>query len=187
LVSVVITSSPVSPSGSGCSVLGFDHLEQEVILPSVQAVLRDVAFAGDARTENLGQAVDVDRAQAEAILQILAHRVAPRLGAEQADAQRRSAQVDAHAGRHLGDVDRVGGRRAQDVGAEVLEQRDLPFGRAARHRHHGAPEPLGAVVRAKPSREQAVTVDIVHDVAGRPAQAIERAIRSLQASRSPLL
>ena len=42
--------------------LGIDHLEQEVVLPAVQAVLT-FAFARDARAHDFGQSIDVDGAQ----------------------------------------------------------------------------------------------------------------------------
>ena len=75
-------------------------------------------------------------------------------------------QVDAHVLGDLGDVERVGRRGAQHVGAEILQQRDLPLGAAAGHRHDRAAEPLGAVMRAEAAGEQAVAVGVVHDVAG---------------------
>ena len=168
--------------------LGVDDLEQEVILPAVQAVLHLAAFAGDARPDDLRQAVDVDRLDAEPRLDVAAHGVGPRLGAEDADVQRQFAEVDAHAFGDFGDVERVGRRRAQDVRAEILQQRHLPLGAAARQRHHGAAEPLGAVMRAEPAGEQAVAVGVVHDVAGpRAAAARQRAIRSAHRSRSSLV
>ena len=78
---------------------------------------------------------------------------------------RQLAEIDAHAFGDLGDVERIGRRGAQHAGAEILQQRDLPLGHAAGHRHHGAAEPLGAVVRAEPAGEQAVAIGVVHDVA----------------------
>ena len=108
-------------------------------------------------------------------LDVAAHGVGPRLGAEDAGVQRQLADVDAHAVGDLGDVERVGRRGAQDVGAEVLQQRDLPLGAAAGQRHHGAAEPLGAVVRAETAGEQAVAVGVVHDLAGPRAHAGEAA------------
>src|SRR5690606_24310705 len=58
--------------------LGVDRLEKEVVLPAVKTVAGRT-FAGDARPHDLGKAVDVDRGEAEALLELLAHRLAPRL------------------------------------------------------------------------------------------------------------
>ena len=104
-----------------------------------------------------------------------AHGLGPGLGAEAAVAQRELAQIDAHAGRDLGDVERVGRRRAEDARAEILHQRHLPLGGAARDRNGGEAEPLGAVVEAEPAGEQPVAIGIVEDVAGPGAHAGERA------------
>ncbi len=95
----------------------------------------------------------------------LAHRLAPGLGAEQADLERAGAQVHALRLGHLGNRQRVGRRRTQHTGAEVHDQRDLALGRAAGHRHHRCAQALGAVVRAQPAGEQAVAVGVVHHVA----------------------
>ena len=112
-------------------------------------------------------------------LDLAPHRLAPGLGAEQADLERALAQVDALLLRDLGDRERIRWRRAQHARAEIHDQRDLPLGRAARHRHDDRAQPLGAVVRAQPAGEQAVAVRVVDESPGRaPAQASERAIRS---------
>ena len=104
-----------------------------------------------------------------------AHGLAPGLGAEAAVAQREPAQVDAHAVRDLGDVERIGRRRAQDARAEILHQHHLPLGGAAGDRHGGQAEPLGAVVESEPAGEQPVAEGVVEDVAGLGAHAGERA------------
>ena len=108
----MITSSPGSPIGSRCESLRIDDLEQEMILPAVQAVLPRVAFTGDARPENLREAVNVDRLDAEARLEVVAHGFAPGLGPEGAATDRQLAHVDAHRFGDLGDVQRIGRRRA---------------------------------------------------------------------------
>src|SRR5262249_59655194 len=43
------------------------------------------------------------------------------------------------------DVERIGWRRAQNVGTEILQQRDLTFRASAGDRHHGAAEPFRAI------------------------------------------
>ena len=68
-----------------------DDLRVEVVLPDVQPVLGLDALLRDARADHLGQPVDVDRVDAEDLLHLDAHLVGPRLGAEDADLQRRLA------------------------------------------------------------------------------------------------
>src|SRR6516165_12434950 len=99
-----------------------------MILPAVQPGLRDVTFASNAWSQHFGKAVEIDRLDPEALLELAADGVAPGLCTEHADAQRRRAQIDPHAGGHFGDVERVGRRRAQHVGAEVLQQSYLALG-----------------------------------------------------------
>ena len=77
--------------GRRLSAVGIDYLEQEVVLPAVQARLGLFALGGDPGPEDFGQAVDVDRLQAETGLDFLAHRLAPRLRTEDADLQARFA------------------------------------------------------------------------------------------------
>ena len=160
-----MTSSPASPGFTGCMRLRIDHLEQEMVLPAVQPVARLMAFDRHARPDDLRQAVKIDRHDTEPRFEVTAHRVAPRLRAEDADRNRELADVDAHAFRDLGDVQRIGRRGAQDARAEILQQRHLPLGHAARHRHDRAAEPLRAVVHAEPAGEQAIAVGVVQDVA----------------------
>ena len=102
--------------------LRVDRLEEKMVLPAVQPGARLQAFAGDARPEDLREPVDVDRGDAEPRLELRAHRLAPRLGAEHADAQRAAFEIDAVALGDLGDVEGVGGRRAEHRGGEILQQ-----------------------------------------------------------------
>ena len=112
-----------------------------------------------------------------------AHGVAPGLGAEAAIAQRKLAQVDPHGLRNLGDVERIGRRRAENARAEILHQHHLPLGRAAGDRHGGETEALGAVVESKTTREQSVSEGVVEDVAGSRAHAGERAGHQVRPQR----
>ena len=96
LVSEVNTSSPCSPSGRTAPVAGIDDLGIEMVLPDRRAVLGLDAFAGDAGADHFGQAVDVEGVDVELALQLPAHRVGPRLGAEHADLQAALARVEAH-------------------------------------------------------------------------------------------
>ena len=90
-------------------------------------------------------------------------------------AQRAGARVEPLARELVADRQHVGRRHHDDVGLEVLDQLDLALGHAARHRHHGAAEALGAVVRAEAAGEQAVAVGDVDEVARPPARGADRA------------
>ena len=58
---------------------------------------------------------------------------------------------------------------------EVHDQLHLARGHAAGDRDDGAPQPLGAVVRAEPAGEQPVAVGDVHQVAGTAAGGVDGA------------
>ena len=91
LVSVVKTSSPRSPYGSGIAGGRIDDLRQEVILEDVQAALV-LALDRHARADDLAQAIDVERHEPQLGLDLLAHPLGPGLGAEEADPQARSSR-----------------------------------------------------------------------------------------------
>src|SRR5258707_4143021 len=109
-----------------------------MILPAVQAVARHAAFTGDAWPDDLREAIQINGLDAEPFVEFAAQSVAPGFGAENTDPQRQRARIDPHALGDLGDVERIGGRRAEDVGAEVLQQCDLPLGHAAGHWYDSA-------------------------------------------------
>ncbi len=85
------------------------------------------------------------------------------------------ARIEPLAGELVADRQHVGRRHHDDVGLEVGDQLDLALGHAARHRHHGAPQPLGAVMRAQAAGEQAIAVDHVDQVARPAARGADRA------------
>ena len=154
--------------------LGVDDLRIEMIFPDARAVLALDAFAGDARTDYFGEAIYVERVDCDLLLDFGAHRLGPRLGAENADAQRRRCRIDSLPPHFLGDRQHVRRRDHDDVGPEVLNQLHLALGHAARHRDHRAAHPFGAVMRAEAAGEQAIAVGDVHDVAGAPAGGADR-------------
>ena len=112
---------------------------------------------------------------AGAHLDVVAHRLGPRLGAEDADLDAHRARVDALALELLDDHLHVARRDHDDVGLKVADQLHLLLGLSARHRDHRAAQPLSAVVRAQAAGEQAVAVGDVHDVAGAAAGGADRA------------
>ena len=90
--------------------------------------------------------------------------MAPGLGTKNADPQLALAQVNALLLCYFGHRQRVGRRRAQDIGTQVHDQGDLAFGRTTRHRHHRRTQALGAVMRAQAPGKQTIAVGIVNDV-----------------------
>lgn len=143
-------------------------LRVDVVLPHVEPVLGLHALLGHTRAHHFRQPVDVDRVQVEPVLDLAAHLLRPRLGAEDAHAQRGRARVDALALELVKEREHVGRGDHDDLGPEVLDDPHLPGGHAARGGDHGAAGALGTVVRAQPSGEQPVSVGDMHLVP-RPA------------------
>jgi hypothetical protein len=141
----------------------------------MQAVLGLDALVRDARADHFGEAVDVERVHGEALLDLAAHRLGPRLRPADADLQRTGARIEALALELVGDRQQVGRRDHDDVRPEIVDQLDLALGHAAGHRHHRAVEPLRAVVRAEPASEQSVAVHHVDDITGAAAGRLDAA------------
>ncbi len=151
-----------------------DDLGIEVVLPDVQPVLRRAGLLRDARADHLAEPVDVDGRDPGALLEVSAHLVGPRLGAEHPDLQGRRARVHALAVHLVEDRQEVRRRHQDDPWLEVEDQLHLPLGHPAADRYDGAAEALGTVVRAEPAGEQAVAVGHVHHVAGACAGGVQR-------------
>ena len=115
---------------------------------------------------DLAEPVDVHGVHREGALDLGAHGGRPGLGAEDADAQRRGRGVEPLRAVLIEDREHVGGRDHDRGGAEVLDQAHLARRHPPRGRHHGAAQPLGAVMRAEPAGEEPVAVGDVHHVAG---------------------
>ena len=152
----------VGQHGAG---LGIDDLRIEVVLPDVEAVLALDAFHGDAGADGLGAPVHVHRLHGEAGLDLLAHRLGPRLGAMHADLKRAAPRVPALTLELVGDRQHVGRRDGDDAGLEVGDHPDLTLGEAARCGDHGAAQRLRARVEAEAAGEEPVAVGDVHHVA----------------------
>ena len=129
-----------------------DDFRKKMILPDRQPVFGRGIFLRDAGTDDFGQAVEIDRIEAHAALDLGAHGLGPRLGAEQRDAQRRFARVDALAIEFVGDGEQIRRRHRDDVGLEVANELHLPLGEAAADRDDGAAEIFGAVMKARARR-----------------------------------
>ena len=146
-----------------------------MILPDMQSVLCLDAFVGDARAHHFREAVNVDGIHVEGIFDFGTHGVRPRLGAENADLERRLLGVETDTMIFVEDRQHVGRRDHDDLGAEVLDELHLPLGHAARYRHDRAAEALAAVMRAEPAGEEPVAISVVHDHAGATAGGNDRA------------
>ena len=144
-----------------------------MIFPDCGPVLGLDELAGHARAHDFAQAVDVGRVDPEPPLDLGAHALGPRLGAENADPHRRRARIDALALKLVGDGQHVGRRHQYHACTEFGDELHLALAEAARHRHHRAAQPLGAVVRPEPAGEQAVAEGIVNDVARSGAASIQ--------------
>ena len=108
-------------------------------------------------------------------LDLVPHRLGPRLGAEDADLQAGRARIDPLARELLDQHLHVRGRDHDDLRLQVGDQLDLLLGLPARHRDHGAAGALGAVVRAEAAGEEAVAVGDVDHVARPAAGGADRA------------
>ena len=56
-----------------------------MILPDMKTVFRLNALAGNTRSYNLGQAVDIDRMKVESFFDLFAHRICPWFGTKDPD------------------------------------------------------------------------------------------------------
>ena len=89
-----------------------------MVLEDVQAVVIG-ALDGHARPDDFRKTVNIERLNAAFDFDMAAHRFGPRLGAEDADAQRQFADVDAEFRRALNKVDEIAGRAADGGDAEI--------------------------------------------------------------------
>src|SRR3974390_2906345 len=112
-----------------------------MVLPTVQSILPGIAFARDARTDDLRQSIKIDRLDPQTRFELTAQRLAPGLGTKDAAAHWKVAYAGAHRIGNFCDVERIGGRRAKNVGPEIPQQRHLTFRASAGDGHHGAAEP----------------------------------------------
>jgi hypothetical protein len=162
----------VGPRRAG---VGIDHFGIEMILPDMQTVFALHAFLRDAGAHHLGQSIDIGGVHVEGCFDLAAHRIGPRLGAEDTEFERRFARVQALALELVQDRQHVARCHRDDVGPEVVDQLHLPLGHAAGDRHHRATEPFRAVMHAKSAGEQAIAIGVVDDHAGAAAGGADRA------------
>ena len=149
---------------AGLAGLEVDDLGIEIILEDVRPGLA-LAFHGHARADDFGQAVNVVGLDAAVRFDAPAHGFGPRLGAEDAGAQRQFLEVHADLRRLVDQVEEIAGRAADGRDAEILHHHQLALGVAAGNRDDRRAQRLGAVMRAQSAGEQAVAVGVLDDVA----------------------
>jgi hypothetical protein len=171
-VSVGITSS--RPLGDGLQRVGVDHLEEEVVLGEVEpALLR--ALAGDARPHHLREAVVVEGRDLELLLDLLPHRLRPRLGPEEPVLQGEGGRVQPHLDHRVGDVEGVARRRDERGRPVVAHDADLALRVGRRDGDHRGPEPLRPLVEPPGAGEEAVVEGDLDHVVLRHAAGDEHA------------
>jgi hypothetical protein len=149
-----------------------EDLAQEVIFLHVHAGLVQ-ALARDAGADDLRQSVDVERGDAERVLEFLTHRKRPRFGAADRDAQRGRSPL--LRGEALGEQHGVARRRADADDGQRFEQLHLATGVAARRGDDARAEALRSAVHAEAPREEPVAPRHLKHLAGQHAAERERA------------
>ena len=96
-----------------------DDFGEEMVFIDVQAVLAG-AFAGHAGADDLAEAVDVERLDAESLLDLLPHSLRPGFGAKYAGFEREVLRRQAHLLHRFGDIQRIGRGAGKQRGAEIL-------------------------------------------------------------------
>ena len=128
-----------------------------MILADVEAVLAG-AFAGDARADDLAQAVNIISLDSQRLFDFQPHLLRPGFGAEYAGFQSQFARLDAHFLHRFGDEQGIRGSTGQHGRAEVFHQQNLALGVAAGRRNDRGADGFRAVVDAEAAGEQAVAV-----------------------------
>ena len=145
-----------------------------MVLPDVQPVLGRPGLLGDPWADHLGEPVDVDRVDIAAGLDLLAHLLRPRLGAEDPDLEGGLSRVDAGAFHLVEDGEEVARGHHDDPRLEVGDELDLAFRHTSGDGDDRAAEPFDPIVRTQPTGEQAVAIGDVDDIAGPPTSDIDR-------------
>lgn len=104
----------------------------------MQAVLQ-LAIIGDTGSGDLGQAVNIVGTDVQQTFDLPAHVVGPGLGAEQAAPELEGMGIDPHIPDRLADEHGVGWGAAEKIGAEILQNLNLPLGVAGGNRRAVAP------------------------------------------------
>ena len=150
----------------------------EMVFEDVDAVAA-LAFATHARTHDFGKAVNVVSLDASLFFDVVAHAVAPRFCTEDTALHLQVTNVDAHFFGNVNDTDKVAGRSAYRGNTEILHEHHLAFGIAAADRDDSRTEGFETAVDTKTAGEQAVAVEVLHDVGAAEAASEEPALHDL--------
>ena len=129
-----------------------DDLWIEIILTHMQPRLHP-AFIGNARACNFGESVDIIRLNSQGFFDLAAHVFRPWLRTKQTRAQWKRCGINPHTVDRLPDKHCIGGRAAQKIGAEILQNLHLAFGVAGGDRDRGSAHLLRAVVEPQTARK----------------------------------
>ncbi len=143
--------------------IGIDDLGNEVILVDMHAALCG-ALEGNAGARKLGQSVDVIGLDAQGILNILAHLLAPGFRAEDTGLERDIIRSVAHFLHTLAEISGVAGRAAEDRRLQIHDEHDLTVGIAGAGRDRQTADLMGAAVQAGAAGEQTVSVGNLADI-----------------------
>ena len=141
--------------GNGRAGDGIDDFGDVLVFPHVQAVVRLAVLARRADAAGFRHSVDVKALDVEALLDLAAHFVRERLGAEDADAQGRDVAI---AGlfrvQLLDDARNVGDDAAETLRAEVAHELYLALGVSGGGRHAEKPGLPATVIASETSIEK---------------------------------
>ncbi len=135
-----------------------------MVLEDVQPVLM-AALGPHARSDHVGQAVEIVRLDSRDIFDLPARGLVPQLGEKDAGSQGELAEVHAELFRSFGQVQKVTGRGTNGRDAQVLHGHELAIAVAAGDRDHGRPKGFGRLVEAQPIGEQFARTGILQHVA----------------------
>ena len=135
-----------------------------MIFKDVRPILLLNALVAHAGADDLAQTVDVHRGDAQSALDLIPHRLRPRLRSQHPVPQRQGSGMDVPRLQGFGQRQRVGRCAGDDLRPEILQEQNLPFGIAAGHRDDHQSHQLGAVVHPQPAGKQPVPVRVLEDI-----------------------
>ncbi len=161
--------------GERLARLGVDDLREEVVLVDVRARPLLHALAGDARSDDLREAVEVGRAHPEPGVDLGPHPLGPRLGSHHGEAHAEVVGREAALRERAREGQGVARRARDRVGAEVLDERQLALRHASGDGDDVQAEALAARMEPEAAGEEAVAVRVVQRHARHHAGHGERA------------
>ncbi|GAF26231.1 acyl-CoA synthetases (AMP-forming)/AMP-acid ligases II [Moorella thermoacetica Y72] len=140
-----------------------DNFNQKVVGKDMETVFL-LALNPHPGADNLAQAVDVDGADAQALLDLLAHAFRPGFGTEDPAAELYFLGFDPHLRHYFRDMQGIGRSTGQDGATIVLHDHYLALGVAAGNWNYGGPQAFGAVVDSQAAGKEAIPVGVLNDI-----------------------